>query len=163
MFLLMELTPHKSPVYTWDDLGMANLMSDCYEDKICYCPQNQNWYIWDGRWIKQPEDGLLYDRLETVLNLLLIYVKEQEWFYDNGDLAPDKKKDEIKIVHAFANYVKSLRKRNPMRNVIAVLATKVRKQLSDFDKNPYVLNTSYIWDGGSAGVYRADADDVWRR
>lgn len=144
MFQLMELTPHKSSVYTWDDLGMANLMSDCYNDKICYCPQNQSWYIWNGRWVKQPEDGLLHDRLETVLNLLLIYVKEQEWLYENSDLDPDEKKEEIEVVQAYDKYVRSLRKRNPMRNIIAVLATKVRKQLTDFDRNPYILNTTYL-------------------
>lgn len=148
MYQLVELTPHKSSIYTWDDLGMANLMSDCYNDKICYCPQNQSWYIWNGRWVKQPEDGLLHDRLETILNLLLIYVKEQEWFINDnakcGCIGDDEKEKELSIIEAYDRYVRSLRKRNPMRNIIAVLATKVRKQLTDFDRNPYILNTTYL-------------------
>ena len=144
MFQLMELTPHKSSVYTWDDLGLANLMSDCYDSKICYCPQNQSWYIWSGRWIKQPEDGLLYDRLETVLNLLLMYTKEQEHLINGSDLDHDRKEKETDLVLAYDKFIRSLRKRNPMRNIIAVLATKVRKQLSDFDRNPYILNTAYL-------------------
>lgn len=145
MFLLMRLTPHKSSVYTWDDLGMANLISDCYENQLCYCPQNQNWYVWSGRWVKQPEDGLLYDRLETVLNLLLIYVKEQSYLLTKGKQTySDEDKAELEIIGKYDEYVRSLRKRNPMRNVIAVLSTKVRKQLSDFDRNPYLLNTTYL-------------------
>ena len=139
MFLLMQLKPHQSMVYTWDDLGMANLMADTYEGRICYCPQNQSWYIWDGRWVRQPEAGLLHDRLETVLNLLLLYIKEQLFL-----LGPDGSRDEKELLANYEKYVKSLRKYSPMKNVIAVLATKVRRQLSDFDKNPWILNTTYL-------------------
>ena len=144
MALLMASLPHKSSVYTWDDLGLANLMADSYEGRICYCPQNQSWYIWDGRWVKQPEDGLLHDRLETVLNLLLLYVKEQLHLLGNKSLPQDEKEKETEILMNYDKYVRSVRKHNPMRNIISVLAMKVRRQLSDFDSNPWILNTTYL-------------------
>ena len=138
MTLLMnDFHPHKSFIYSWDDLGMANLMRDCYTDSICYCPQNQCWYIWqDGRWVKQGEDGLVHDQLETVLNLLLLYVKEQTFLTDD----PDEKE----LLQSYDKYLHSIRKHVPMKNIIQVLATKVRKSLPDFDSNPYILNTTFL-------------------
>ena len=53
METLMSVHPHQSNVYTWDDIGMATLMSDVYKDSIRFCPQNGFWYIWDGCWRKQ--------------------------------------------------------------------------------------------------------------
>ena len=144
MFLLMDLVPHKSVIYTWDDLGTANLMCDCYRNTLCYCPENKCWYVWDNRWVKQSEDIVIHDRFETLLNLLLIYVKEQEWFInENKELDPDQKKDELDSIHAYDKYIRSLRKRNPMRNIIGVLTMKMCKHLKDFDSNPYILNTTY--------------------
>ncbi len=127
---LMSLKPHTSPVYTWDDIGTSTLMSDIYDDSIRFCPQKGRWYIWDGCWRVQNEDGVIYDMLETLLNLLLLYCKEIEF------INPD---DEF--VKEYGKYIKSIRKYYPMKNLLKVLQTKVRMNLFEMDSNPYIFNT----------------------
>lgn len=130
METLMSLQPHKSMTYTWDDIGTATLMSDVYKDSIRYCPQNGNWYIWDGCWRKQGENGAVSDRLQTMLNLLNLYCKEIE-----------AKDDKDEFIGDYQKYVKSIRKFTSMRNIMEVLKTMVRLPLKDMNTNPYLLNT----------------------
>ena len=72
MYRIMNLKPHTSFVYSWDDIGMATLMSDLYHNNIRYCPQNDCWYVWDKCWQKQGENGAISDKLQTLLNLLIL-------------------------------------------------------------------------------------------
>ena len=128
--MLMEIKPHSSMTYTYDDIGIATLMSDVNEQNIRFCPQKGKWYIWNGCWEEQGEDGIIYDRLETLLNLLLLYCKEVKF------LNP-----EDEFIEAYQKYIKSIRKYTAMRNIIKILATKVRMNLYEMDINPYILNT----------------------
>lgn len=134
MEFLMSATPHKNTVYTWDDIGIANLMSDTFDKSIRFCPQNGAWYIWDGRWERQGEDGIIMDKLQTLTSLLLYYCKEVAYLSE----------DEIEkdIIDKYEKFIRSIRRYNPMRNVIKTLSTMVRMNLKDMDKNPYLLNTT---------------------
>lgn len=135
MEFLMAHRPHHHNEYTWDDIGIANLMCDVYDKKIRFCPQNGAWYVWEGRWEKQGEDGIIMDKLQTLTSLLLLYCKEQAFISKN-----DEEKDVIKDYNKFIN---SIRRYNPMRNIIKTLSTMVRMNLKDMDKNPYLLNTTH--------------------
>lgn len=130
MDALMDIRPHESLVYTWDDIGMATLMSDVYTDSVRFCPQNGAWYIWDGCWRRQGENGAISDRLQTLLNLLILYCKE---------VKARNKDDEF--IDDYLKYIKSIRKYTAMRNIMEVLKTMVRLSLKDMDTNPYLLNT----------------------
>lgn len=142
MFQLMDLKPHASFNYTWDDLGITNLMDYCYGDKFCYCPQQKSWYEWRNRWVQLSYDGRLLDSLETLLNVLLLYQKEQAWLIEHDEtLSSDKKKEQLSIIQAYEKFLKGLRRRNPMRSIIDLFTVKSYKNLSDFDTNPYILNT----------------------
>lgn len=76
MFALVDLHPEASRDYTWDDIGMATLMQTIYQDEIRFCPQNKSWYIWEKRWKIQNDDGVISDKLQTLLNILKIYADE---------------------------------------------------------------------------------------
>ena len=144
---LLALRPHQSMTYTWDDIGIASLMSDLYKQSIRYCPQNDAWYIWDGCWRKQSENGSISDRLQSMLNLLLLYCKEID--AKEGDLEG--------FVAEYAKYIKTLRKYTPMRNIMEVLKTMVRMSLTEMDTNPYLLNTpSRAYDLKTGGI----VDDI---
>lgn len=112
------------PDYTWDNIGMATLLCDVYRDTIRYCPQNREWYIWDEAWRRQDDDGIVLDKLQTLLNLLVLYQREE----------PNEK---------YEKYLHSLRNYRPMINVIETLKTlpEVRMNIWDMDSNPYLLNT----------------------
>lgn len=132
---LVKLQPEKSLSYTWDDIGTATLMSDLYADSIRYCPQQDDWYVWNGCWVRQVEDGVISDKLQTMLNLLNLYCKELEHHVDKSN------KDAVKALESYKKYIKSTRKLPAMRNILGVLKTMVRLSLTEMDKNPYLLNT----------------------
>lgn len=132
---LLEWQPHRGGDYSWDDLGMSNLMCDLWDD-VCFCPQQRAWYLWDQRWVRQPDSGWLYDRLETLLNLLDLYCKEAQYL-----LARSGAKDDIEVLDKYKTYLRGIRRYNPMGSIIQMYATKVRKHASQFDANPWILAT----------------------
>lgn len=73
MWWLIENQPHCNINYTWDDIGMAQLLVDCYKSEIRYCYQNGCWYTWAGCWRKQKDSGVVTDMFQTMLNLLNLY------------------------------------------------------------------------------------------
>lgn len=135
---LLTLQPHMSFEYTWDDLGMSNLMLTVYGDKFCYCPQNRLWYVRDEtgqKWVKTPDTGAVNDMLETLLNLLLLYCAELTHKPDCGE-------DEKKTLDHYRKHINSLRRYNSMQSILKTLTIKRRINLSDFDTNPYLLKTT---------------------
>lgn len=134
MYRIMRLKPHSSFIYSWDDIGMATLMSNLYQDNIRYCPQNDCWYIWDKCWQKQGENGAISDMLQTLLNLLILYCMEIAHEVSND-------KEQLETIEKYRKYISSIRKYTPMRNIMEVLKTMVRMSLKDMDSNPYLLNT----------------------
>ena len=137
MYQIMKLRPHTSFVYSWDDIGMATLMSDLYQNNIRYCPQNDCWYIWDKCWQKQGENGAISDMLQTLLNLLILYCMEV-----SHEVADNK--EAVELIDKYRKYISSIRKYTPMRNIMEVLKTMVRMSLKDMDSNPYLLNTTTV-------------------
>lgn len=130
MTKIVELHPHASMVYTYDDIGTATLIADLYDNSIRYCPQYDAWYVWDGsRWAKQAEAGIISDKVQTVLNLLLLYCKELSASLKEGEL------------NSYIKYCRSIRKNTAINNIIAMLKTMVRLSVTDFDSDPYLLNT----------------------
>ena len=122
MYALRELHPEYSSDYTWDEMGIAALMCRVYADEIRYCPQNRSWYIWDKRWEKQIDAGIVSDMLQTLLNLLRLYADE----IDNED---------------YKKFISTVRKYNAIKNIIELLKTMCRLYSSEMDTNPYILNT----------------------
>ena len=135
MYRIMTLKPHTAFVYSWDDIGMATLMSDLYHNNIRYCPQNDCWYVWDKCWQKQGENGAISDKLQTLLNLLILYCMEISHEVGND-------KEAAEVIDKYRKYISSIRKYTPMRNIMEVLKTMVRMSLKDMDSNPYLLNTT---------------------
>ena len=112
---LMNLHPYASLDYTYDDIGTATLIRDLFENSIRYCPQYGNWYIWDGcRWEQQKETGLVSDKIQTVLNLLLFYCKEIE--HSKGE----------ESVKDYRKYCNSIRKNTAIKNITELLKTMTR-------------------------------------
>ena len=133
---LMELKPHSSIDYSWDDIGMATLMSDIYASELRYCPQNGKWYSWDGCWRKQGDNGLVSDKLQTMLNLLRLYQRE---------ISADESlsEEEREVITNYEKYLRTTRKFTSMKNILETLKTvmPIRLSLQDMDSNPYLLNT----------------------
>lgn len=130
---LVELRPHFSLDYTWDDIGMSQLMCDIYDNQIRYCPQNDCWYLWNGRWEKQDDSTSVSDMLQTLLNVLNLYCKEL--------IAEEEDEAKREPLEQYHKYVKSIRRNNAMRSILEVFKTRVRLSQKDMDTDPYLLNT----------------------
>lgn len=122
MFRIRDLAPEYNRDYTWDELGVASLVSELYRDKLRYCPQNRCWYVWDQRWARQIDAGIVSDMLQSVLNLLRLYAEDIQ---NEG----------------YQKFVSGLRKHTAIHNIIELLKTMLRLYSSDMDSNPYLLNT----------------------
>lgn len=146
MYRLMELRPHKSMDYTWDDIGTSNLMMDAWGDSMRFSPQNRSWYIWtNNQWVRQELGNAVHDRLATLLTLLLHYCKEQTWLVEQDEQMSEKDKDDEKdIIKSYEKYVRSIRKYHAMEAINKELMTSCVMNLREMDTNPYVLNTRYL-------------------
>lgn len=129
MFALVDLHPEASRDYTWDDIGMATLMQTIYQDEIRFCPQNKSWYIWEKRWKIQNDDGVISDKLQTLLNILKIYADE---------ITTDENEETI---GKYKKWLSSVRKYSTMRGILEVFKTMVRLPLYEMDNHPYIINT----------------------
>ena len=147
MYRLMNIKPHKDILtYSWDDLGMVNLMEDAWGDTMRFSPQNQLWYLWDhNQWVKQDGVGnVIHGRFTTLLNLLILYCKEQKWLVEHNDeLNEDQKKDQIGYIEAFEKFTKKYRTHSAIESVLKELKTECIMNLSEMDTNPYILNTTF--------------------
>lgn len=137
MSALMEkvtaLDVYHNPDYTWDDIGTSMIMSDVYGENLRYCPQNDKWYLWDARWCRQDDEGVVMDMLQTLLNILIVYQREIE-------PADDADEEHIK---EYSKYLHSIRKFRQMVNILETLKTvlEIRINLWEMDTNPYLINT----------------------
>lgn len=127
---LYAASPHENPTYTYDDMGMAYLISDIYKEELGYCPQTDDWFIYEGRrWAKQTDPGLVCDMIQTVFNLLLEYSRDMQSIVDED------------TYKAFNKFVHAIRKVSSIKAVMELLKTNLRMPLNEMDQNPYILNT----------------------
>lgn len=146
MYRLMELRPHKSMDYTWDDIGTSNLMMDAWGDTMRFSPQNRSWYLWNGnQWVRQELANAVHDRLATLLTLLLYYCKEQYWLIEHDEgMSKDDKAAECDVLKSYEKYIRSIRKYHAMEAINKELMTSCVMNLREMDTNPYILNTKYL-------------------
>lgn len=163
MFKLMQIRPHHDILtYSWDDLGMVYLMEDAWGDTMRYSPQNQLWYLWgNNQWIKQDITGnTVHGRVTTLLNLLILYCKEQKWLIEhNEELKDDQKSDQLSYLETYEKFVKKYRNHSAIENIIKELKTECTMNLAEMDTNPYILNTTFAPVDLRTGEYVSDISD----
>lgn len=129
---LVDLKPYKNYLYQWDDIGTATLVSDIYDGSIRYCPQIDRWFIRErNTWKKQIDNGVISDKLQTLLNILVIYATE----------AKAREPEDEDVIEKYAKYIKQIRNYSKMRGIVEVMKSMVRFPLYEFDTSPYILNT----------------------
>lgn len=63
--------------YSWDESGMAELFSECYEKNARYCPENKSWYTYaDGRWKKDSGSLIVAEKIKEFTRLMMLYCGE---------------------------------------------------------------------------------------
>lgn len=133
---LLELKPHYNINYPYNDIGMGNLFAECFKNTTRFCIDNQKWYIYDnGVWSMDKGDVKTQRNMQQLLQLLHLYCKEIE---------DDNNAEDIK---RYSQYVNKSSSDVVLRRCINASKNMLTIELTDFDKDPYLLNcTNGVYD-----------------
>ena len=60
--------------YSWDEAGMADLFSECYQNDTRYCPEAKSWYTYEtGKWHKDVGALLVSAKIKEFVRLMALY------------------------------------------------------------------------------------------
>lgn len=90
--------------YPLTDSGNGQRLSDKFEDRIRYCPEERAWFIWDGRRWKLDDSNTIQELAKTLYSDL---IKEAEIQIEGED--PDDQEKRKKAYHKAAKESASLR------------------------------------------------------
>lgn len=112
--------------YSWDESGMAELFSECYENDTRYCPENKTWYTYDnGYWKKDIGALLVSEKIKEFVRLMSLYC---------GEIVDDDKRKE------YSKFISKMGDRR-FRDRLMKDATGVKPiPAAKFDANPNLIN-----------------------
>lgn len=133
MRFLLTNRPYASTVYSWDDVGLGELMIDTHKDAYRYCVNTKTWFVWQGhRWLAVPHENYMINTVAQFTSLMLIYAKEA------AHLAPD----DAEIIDEYEKYLHRMRTHKKITDIVRYLSTDVDISASGLDWNPQVLKTT---------------------
>lgn len=113
-------------LYGRDEIGLAQLFSDVYENDTRFCPDANAWYTYtDGVWKSDRKGVLAAKKLMDFARLLTMYAM--------GISDEDKRTEYMK-------FCVKLTARSTREKVLKDASTKMLIAKTDFDKNPYLIN-----------------------
>ncbi len=128
---LLELQPHFNIKFPHNEIGLGNLFAECFNHRLRFCVDNQQWYIYDnGVWRLDKGEIKTQENMQTLLMMLPWYCEEIKTD-ENQDIV-DKY---TKFIHKSSTDVVLRRCINTSKNMMTI-------ELSKFDNNPYLLNTT---------------------
>lgn len=133
---LLSLKPHYNINFPHNDIGLGNLFAECFKDVLRFCIDNQQWYCYDNDvWVLDKGDIRTQRNMQILLQLLHLYCAE---------VTTDENEDDIKKYRQYINKSSSdvvLRRGiNASKNMLII-------ELTEFDKDPYLLNcTNGVYD-----------------
>ena len=121
-----ERTQAESTGYSWDEAGLADLFSECYENDTKYCPEAKSWYTYDGgRWVKDTGSLLVSAKIKEFSRLMALYCGEIR--------DEDTRKDYMKLINKMGD--RRFRERM-MKDAMDCM----RISAAEFDNHPYLIN-----------------------
>lgn len=131
MFYIKETRPERSHQisgtgYSWDESGMAELFSECYQNDTRYCPEAKSWYTYsEGAWRKDVGSLLVAEKIKEFCRLMALYC---------GEISnEDRRREYMKFILKLGD--RRFRDRL-MKDAASVMPIKSEQ----FDANPYLIN-----------------------
>ena len=122
---LLELSPHNSLLFLWNDIGLGNLFAECFRDTERFCVDNQKWYIYsDGVWRIDKGDIISQGNMQKLLQLLHLYVKE----VTNSDNA--------EVLKKYDAYINKSSSDSILRRALNASKNSMIIEITDFDSDP---------------------------
>ena len=133
---LLELRPHKSINFLWNDIGLGNLFGICFQHIERFCVDNQKWYIYNnGVWQVDKGDVKSQGNMQKLLQLLHLYTKEL------------KDEDDAELLDKYDKYINKSSSDTILRRALNAAKNSMIIELTEFDSNPYLLNcTNGVYD-----------------
>lgn len=112
--------------YSWDEAGMADLFSECYDHDTRYCPEAKSWYTYDGgKWQKDVGSLLVSNKIKEFVRIMALYCGE----------IPDE--DKRKQYMAFVGKMGDRRFRD---RLMKDAADNLKIAAAEFDTHPFLIN-----------------------
>lgn len=112
--------------YSRDEIGMAELFSECYSNDTRYCPEAKSWFTYsDGRWRKDEGGLLVMEKIKEFTRLMTLYCAE---------ISDDAKREE------YFKFVTKMGDRRFRDRLMRDAASVNPVSASLFDSNPYLIN-----------------------
>ena len=112
--------------YTWDEAGMADLFSECYQNDTRFCPEAKSWYTYeDGRWQKDVGSLLVSAKIKEFVRLMALYC---------GEIPDEEKRKQ------YMAFVAKMGDRRFRDRLMKDAADSMRIEATEFDKYPYLIN-----------------------
>lgn len=124
------LKEKKTPPRSWDDMGMAQRFLDRFPDNFLYSFTDKKWYVFNGSYWEQDNQGLIEKAADKVINNL-----------KNESLVIQDDVDKDKAQKAWQKFIKSERSRSSKVNMINEIKHLVSVLHSEWDKEKMMLNT----------------------
>ena len=117
--------PDKNP-YTWDEVGLATLFSDCYMDSTRYCSESKMWYVYEkGAWHKDLGSSLVATQIKEFYTLMRYY---------SADITDDD------VSKKYLNFIAKMGDRRFRDRMMKDAADMMRISASAFDSHPNLVN-----------------------
>ena len=148
---ILDLRPHKSVSFLWNDIGLGNLFAECFSDVERFCVDNQKWYVYSkGIWKIDKGDILSQGNMQKLLQLLHLYIKE---ISDTED---------AEILKKYDQYVNKSSSDSILRRALNAAKNSLIIEITDFDKDPYLLNcTNGVFDLKTLKFRQANPEDFF--
>lgn len=112
--------------YSWDEAGMADLFSECYQNDTRYCAEAKSWFTYDsGRWQKDVGSLLVAAKIKEFIRLMALYC---------GEIADDEKRKQ------YMSFVAKMGDRRFRDRLMKDAADSMRIEAEQFDTHPYLIN-----------------------
>lgn len=131
MFYIKQTQPERSSQddnsgYSWDEAGMADLFSECYQNDTRYCPEAKCWYTYsDGAWRKDIGSLLVSGKIKEFCRLMVLYC---------GEITDEESRK------SYLKFVNKMGDRRFRDRLMKDAADSMKINATDFDANPYLIN-----------------------
>ena len=131
MFYIKSVHPElpyqeTSTGYSWDEAGMADLFSECYQNDTRFCPEAKSWYTYDGgKWVKDVGSLLVSAKIKEFVRLMSLYC---------GEIVDEEKRKQ------YMTFVSKMGDRRFRDRLMKDAADSMRIEATEFDRFPYLIN-----------------------
>lgn len=113
-------------IYTWDEVGMADLFSELYANDTRFCPEKKSWYTYDkGKWERDVSSLLISAKIKEFVRIMSLYC---------GEIVDESVRKE------YMKFVSRMGDRRFRDRIMKDASDSMSIAAEKFDSDPYLIN-----------------------